>query len=138
MLLTSPCLKPRDLGVDAAADVRLNPQAVDELNDLYREFALQHPDQVVIVDLNRYVCPEGEDAVAIDGVGLREDGAHFTPEGADLVARWLAPQIIATAREGRSSTPDVGASKGVGSEGQSLACPLDLPLMASDAGDTLS
>jgi len=60
MLVTSPCFKPRDLGVDAAADVRLNPQRVDELNDLYWEFARQHADQVVIADLNRLVCPEGE------------------------------------------------------------------------------
>ncbi len=123
MLLTSPCFKPRDLGVDAAADVRLNPQRVDELNDLYWEFARQHADQVVIADLNRLVCPEGEYTdVTIDGVDLREDGVHFTPEGADLVARWLVPEIIAAAREGRSSTPGVGASKGAGSEGESLAC----------------
>jgi hypothetical protein len=123
MLVTSPCFKPRDLGVDAAADVRLNPQRVDELNDLYWEFAQRHADQVVIADLNRLVCPEGEYTdVTIDGVDLREDGVHFTPEGADLVARWLVPEIIAAAREGRSSTPGVGASKGVGSEGQSLAC----------------
>jgi hypothetical protein len=134
MLLTSPCLNPPDLGVDAAADVRLNPQAVDELNDLYREFSRRHPDQVVIVDLNRYVCPEGEDAVAIDGVGLREDGAHFTPEGADIVARWLAPQIIATVPEGRSPTPGAGAS----GEGNSPTCWPDLPLQASDTGDTRS
>ena len=138
MLLTSPCLKPRDLGVDAAADVRLNPQAVDELNDLYREFSRRHADQVVIVDLNRYVCPEGEDAVAIDGVGLREDGAHFTPEGADLVARWLMPQIIAAVPEGGSPTPGAGASGGASGQGGSLACPLDLPLQASDTGDTRS
>jgi len=137
MLLTSPCFKPRDLDVDGAAYVRLNPQAVDELNDLYREFARRHADQVVIVDLNRYVCPEGEYTdVTIDGVDLREDGVHFTPEGADLVARWLAPEIIAAAREGRSSTPGVGASKGASDEEGSLACSLDLPLLASDAGDT--
>jgi peptidoglycan/LPS O-acetylase OafA/YrhL len=123
MLVTSPCFKPRDLGVDAAADVRLNPQRVDELNDLYWEFARQHADQVVVADLNRLACPEGEYTdVTIDGVDLREDGVHFTPEGADLVARWLVPEIIAAAREGRSSTPGVGASKGVGSEGDSLAC----------------
>jgi peptidoglycan/LPS O-acetylase OafA/YrhL len=99
MLLTSPCFKPRDLGLDAPAYVRLNPERVGVLNDLYWEFARQHPDQVVIVDLNRFVCPEGEATdVTIDGVRLREDGVHFTPEGADLVARWLAPEITAAAR----------------------------------------
>jgi peptidoglycan/LPS O-acetylase OafA/YrhL len=139
ILLTSPCFKPRDLGVDSAADVRLNPQRVDELNDLYWEFARQRAAQVVIADLNRLVCPEGEYTdVTIDGVGLREDGVHFTPEGADIVARWLAPQIIAAVPEGRRLTLGVGASGGASGEGESLACSLDLPLLASDAGDSRS
>ncbi len=113
MLLTSPCFKPRDLGLDAAAYVRLDPQRVDDLNDLYWEFARQHADQIVIADLNRLVCPEGEYTdVTIDGVHLREDGVHFTPEGADLVARWLAPEIIAAVPEGRRPTSGVGASGG--------------------------
>jgi peptidoglycan/LPS O-acetylase OafA/YrhL len=115
MLLTSPCFKPPNLGLDAAVyDLLVNPQRLDELNGVYWEFARQHEDQIVVADLNRLVCPEGEDTdVTIDGVRLREDGVHFTPEGADLVARWLAPQIIAAA-EGRRPTSDVGASGGAG------------------------
>jgi peptidoglycan/LPS O-acetylase OafA/YrhL len=127
MLLTSPCFKPRDLDVDGTAYIRLNPQAVDELNDLYREFARQHPDQVVIVDLNSYVCPEGDYTdVTIDGVHLREDGVHFTAEGADVAARWLAPQIIAAVPEGRWPAPAVGASAGMCSDGDSQQCSPDL------------
>jgi len=127
MLLTSPCFKPRDLGLDATARVQLNPERVGELNDLYWEFARQHPDQLVIANLNRFVCPEGEYTdVTIDGIKLREDGVHFTAEGADLVARWLAPEIIAAAPEGRTPTRGAGASQGVGGEGESLACWLDL------------
>ncbi len=111
MLLTSPCFKPRDLGLDAEARVQLNPERVGELNDLYREFARQHADQVAITDLNGFVCPEGEYTdLTIDGVRLREDGAHFTPEGADLVARWLAPQIIAAVPEARRPALGVDAS----------------------------
>jgi peptidoglycan/LPS O-acetylase OafA/YrhL len=126
MLLTSPCFKPRDLGLDAAARLQLNPERVGELNDLYWEFARQHADQTVIVDLNRLVCPEGEYTdVTIDGVRLREDGAHFTPEGADLVARWLAPDIIAAVPDGRQPTPGVDASAGASARAESPACRLD-------------
>jgi peptidoglycan/LPS O-acetylase OafA/YrhL len=118
MLLTAPCFKARDLGLDATARLQLNPERVVELNDLYWEFAQQHPDQTVIVDLNRFVCPEGDytDTI-IDGVRLREDGAHFTPAGADLVARWLAPKIIAALPEGSRPAPGVGASGGASGQG---------------------
>jgi peptidoglycan/LPS O-acetylase OafA/YrhL len=142
MLLTSPCFSPRDLGLDTPAYVRLNPERVGELNDLYWEFARQHADQVVIVDLNRLACPEGDYTdVTIDGVHLREDGVHFTPEGADLVAQWLAPQIVAVA-EGRRPTSEVGASGGASGQGESLACWLDLgstsPSAASKNCSTLA
>jgi peptidoglycan/LPS O-acetylase OafA/YrhL len=118
VLLTSPCFKPRDLGLGADSEARLNPKRVDDLNDVYREFARQHADQVVISDLNGLVCPEGEYTdVTIDGVHLREDGVHFTSAGADLVARWLAPEIIAAVPEGRQPAPGVGASGGASGRG---------------------
>ena len=112
MLLTSPCFKPRDLGLDAEARVPGSiPSVSVSSTSLYREFARQHADQVVIVDLNGFVCPEGEYAdLSIDGVRLRDDGVHFTPEGADFVARWLAPQIIAAVPEGRQPASGVDAS----------------------------
>jgi peptidoglycan/LPS O-acetylase OafA/YrhL/lysophospholipase L1-like esterase len=118
ILLTCPCFKPRDLGLGADSEARLNPERVDDLNDVYWEFSRQHADQVVIADLNGLVCPEGEYTdVTIDGVHLREDGVHFTPEGADLVARWLASEIISVVPEGRRPAPGVGASGGAGGRG---------------------
>ncbi len=118
MLLTAPCFKPRDLEIDAAAKVRLDPQRVKDLNDLYWEFARQHADRVVIADLNHLACPEGEYTdVTIDGVDLREDGVHFTPDGADVVARWLMPEIIAAVPEGHTSALGVSASEDIGSGG---------------------
>jgi peptidoglycan/LPS O-acetylase OafA/YrhL len=115
MLLTAPCFKPRKLALDAGALERLNPRRVAQLNDLYREYALQHAAQVDLVDLSGLVCPEGEYTdLVIDGVKLRDDGVHFTPEGADLVARWLAPQIIeAVGGESRAiSDPDAPVGQG--------------------------
>jgi peptidoglycan/LPS O-acetylase OafA/YrhL len=105
MLLTCPCLKTPNLGLGAAVYDRWSSGPyVDELNDVYWEFARRHEDQIVIADLNRFVCPEGEHTDVTNGI-------HFTAEGADVVARWLAPQIIA-AVEGRrptSNAPDIQA-----------------------------
>ncbi len=76
--------------------------AIGSLNDLYREYAQEHP-EVSIIDLNGYMCPGGEFSdLYVDGVRLRSDGVHFTEDGAPIVARWLAPQITAIA-EGQTA-----------------------------------
>jgi peptidoglycan/LPS O-acetylase OafA/YrhL len=110
MLLTSPCYRPRDLALGVPS-TRFDNRRVGQLNGLYREFARENADQVVIVDLLRLTCPEGVYADDIDGIHMRFDGVHFTPEGADFVARWLAPKIIEAAR-GESGE----ASSAAGSE----------------------
>jgi len=72
------------------------------LNDIYRWFAAQHPDKVVLVDLNAFASPGGKwSDLYIDGVRMSDDGVHFSTGGSTIVARWLAPQIVATA--GRSA-----------------------------------
>ncbi len=68
------------------------------LNDIYREFAAQHPDKVVLVEFNAFACPGDKYSdLYIDGVRMRQDGVHFTTGGSTVVARWLAPQIVAAA-----------------------------------------
>jgi len=99
ILLTSPCFKPRDMALTPTVGGRhLRVWPVGPLNDLYREFERQHPDEVTVADLNGFICPGGEYSdLTVDGVKMRYDGVHFTPEGAAVVARWLAPQIEAAA-----------------------------------------
>jgi peptidoglycan/LPS O-acetylase OafA/YrhL len=94
ILLTAPCFKPRDMALaPTVGGQHLRVWPVGPLNVLYRDFAQQHP-EVSVVDLDGFVCPGGEYSdLTIDGVGIRSDGVHFTPEGAAVVARWLAPQI---------------------------------------------
>jgi peptidoglycan/LPS O-acetylase OafA/YrhL len=94
ILLTAPCFKPRDMALaPTIGGQHLNVWPVEPLNSLYREFAQQHP-QVSVIDLGSFICPGGAYTdLAIDGVKIRSDGVHFTPEGAAIVARWLAPQI---------------------------------------------
>ena len=68
------------------------------LNDIYRKFAAQHPDKVVLVDLNAFASPGGKwSDLYIDGVRMSDDGVHFSTGGSTIVARWLAPQIVAAA-----------------------------------------
>ena len=90
----------------------LNVWPVEPLNDLYREFAQQYPDRVSIIDLNGFMCPDGEYSdLTIDGVKIRSDGVHFTEDGAAIVARWLGPQIEEIVRAGSIAGP--AAASGV-------------------------
>jgi peptidoglycan/LPS O-acetylase OafA/YrhL len=101
ILLTSPCFKARDMALTPTiGGLHLRTWPVEPLNDLYREFEQQHPDEVTVVDLDGFVCPGGEYCdLTIDGAKMRYDGVHFTPEGGGVVARWLAPQIEAVVRQ---------------------------------------
>ena len=43
--------------------------------------------------MNARVSPGGKYADYIDDVLVRADGVHFSSEGADYVASWLAPRL---------------------------------------------
>jgi len=99
VLLTTPYPEKRDLALDGRTN-RVDPGRIDTLNGIYRTLADERPDDVVIVDLNGYLGSLGNPD-ALDGVDLRIDDLHFTPEGSDIVARWLAPRLVQIA-EGES------------------------------------
>lgn len=65
------------------------------LNSVHREVAGERAD-AGLVDLGEYVCPDDECQASIDGVELRSDGVDFEGEGAMLVSRWLAKQLLAS------------------------------------------
>ncbi|MFM8305083.1 MAG: acyltransferase family protein [Actinomycetota bacterium] len=64
------------------------------LNELFRQFAREHPDDVVVVDLAEIVCRGGAPCpVTVDGIVLRpEDGIHYKADG----AAWVSPQLLDT------------------------------------------
>jgi lysophospholipase L1-like esterase len=99
VLLTTPYPEKRDLALDGRTN-RVDPGRIDTLNGIYRTLTEERPHDVVIVDLNGYLDSMGN-ADALDGVDLRIDDLHFTPEGSDIVARWLAPRLVQIA-EGES------------------------------------
>jgi hypothetical protein len=64
------------------------------LNDQYREVADER-DDVEIIDFASEICPSADRCLTeIDGVDLREDTVHFRGDAAQLVARWIAPQLL--------------------------------------------
>ena len=66
----------------------------DCTNALIREYAQDHP-AVVLVDLERYVCPteQGACRARLAGAALRPDGVHYRGRSARLVARWILDQV---------------------------------------------
>ncbi|HTN78465.1 MAG TPA: acyltransferase family protein [Acidimicrobiales bacterium] len=88
VVLTSPYFQARRDIVDADRTA-YNPKRVDHLNELFRRLR-----GVSLLDLNRFLAPDGHYTNdVLDVADVRGDGVHFTPAGADLVARWLAPQL---------------------------------------------
>jgi peptidoglycan/LPS O-acetylase OafA/YrhL len=89
VMLTAP--PPAERSDDGLADARVIP-LLAHLNVLLREFAMQHPDSVKLVDLAGIVCPDGPPCPEyVDGLRLRpRDGGHFFGDGPP----WVAPRLI--------------------------------------------
>jgi lysophospholipase L1-like esterase len=100
MLVTYPFYRPPQWSLLPNGD-ELEQEArgrIETVNELYRRFAAEHPDKVILADMNDFVCPEGKFTdIVIDGVRLRQDGGHFTEAGSLVVALWLVPQIMEVA-----------------------------------------
>ena len=74
-----------------------NPVRVTVWNRLLRAVVAAHPGTQVL-DLNRKLCPNGTFTWTVDGVQVRRDGVHLTPEGARWLAPWLARELRQAAR----------------------------------------
>lgn len=97
LLLTNvPCYhqaSERPSGHDLAPD-RNDPKRAEAVNRVLTGFAAAHPDDTTVLDLAGYLCPGGRFAAEKNGVQMRPDGLHFSRAGANLVWRWLMPQIV--------------------------------------------
>ncbi len=66
-------------------------------NRVLEEVARSQPG-VHLVDLAGWTCFAWPVcSTEVDGVELRPDGVHFTDDGAQVVARWMAPQLVEAA-----------------------------------------
>ena len=64
------------------------PDRVSQWNTMLRNIVAQHRG-VQILDLNKKLCPDGVYTAKVDGIKVRSDGVHLTPEG----VRWLTPWL---------------------------------------------
>jgi lysophospholipase L1-like esterase len=79
-----------------------DPARVDAWNVLLRAAAERH--ETSLLDLNGQICPEGKFTWRIDGIRVRSDGLHFTPEGVRrFIAPWLLPKLARLAVHGPQS-----------------------------------
>jgi lysophospholipase L1-like esterase len=67
---------------------------IDRYNGIERSVAQQDPRDVSIVDLNRYLDPDGHWTDTVDGIKVRTfDRCHLSLQGAAFVAKWLTPKL---------------------------------------------
>ena len=64
----------------------------DEVRSAYADLAARHPNRVTLLSVDDELCPGGRDCPLLerDGVPVRPDGIHFSPEG----AAWLLPLLF--------------------------------------------
>ena len=74
------------------------PRRADAFNRLLRQFVASEAPGASVVDLNRRTAGGAHHYVArVNGVLLRYDGVHFTPQAGRWLAPWLYPQLARAA-----------------------------------------
>ncbi|MDP7723366.1 acyltransferase family protein [Mycobacterium sp. TY814] len=68
------------------------PDRVNQWNTMLRNAIGQRP-KVGIVDLNKKLCPDGVYTAKVDGIKVRSDGVHLTPEGVKWMLPWLEESV---------------------------------------------
>lgn len=68
------------------------PDRVNQWNTMLRNTVAHHPN-VQILDLNKKLCPDGVYTAKVDGIKVRSDGVHLTPEGVKWLTPWLEESL---------------------------------------------
>ena len=68
------------------------PARADHWNTLLRSVIGKRPD-VTVLDLNKKLCPNGYYTSKVDGIKMRIDGVHPTPEAVKWLTPWLADAL---------------------------------------------
>ncbi len=94
VVLTTPFFsRPELVGQTGRDWPEYDPARVDRINALYRDFLANHPGRYRMIDLNKFVSPQGKFSDELNGQVIRGDGVHFTEAGATMVVDWLTPQL---------------------------------------------
>jgi len=68
------------------------PDRVNQWNTMLRN-TVSHHTNVAILDLNKKLCPDGVYSAKVNGVKVRSDGVHLTPEGVKWLTPWLEESV---------------------------------------------
>jgi hypothetical protein len=68
------------------------PARADSWNTLLRSVIGKRPD-VTVLDLNKKLCPDGYYTSKVDGIKMRMDGVHPTPEAVKWLTPWLTDAL---------------------------------------------
>jgi peptidoglycan/LPS O-acetylase OafA/YrhL len=68
------------------------PIRADRWNTLLRSVIGKRPD-VTVLDLNKKMCPDGYYTNKVDGIKMRMDGVHPTPEAVKWLTPWLTDAL---------------------------------------------
>ena len=68
------------------------PARVDAWNELLRGVVAEYPD-ATIADLNEKLSPNGYYQTRVDGIRMRADGVHPTPEAVEWLTPWLVEAV---------------------------------------------
>ncbi len=68
------------------------PERVDRWNSLLRSEIKQRRN-VTLLDLNKKMCPNGYYTTKVDGIKMRSDGVHPTPEAVEWLTPWLTDAL---------------------------------------------
>ena len=68
------------------------PDRANLWNTMLRKTVSHHPG-VAILDLNKKLCPDGVYTAKVDGIKVRSDGVHLTPEGVKWLTPWLEESL---------------------------------------------
>jgi peptidoglycan/LPS O-acetylase OafA/YrhL len=69
-----------------------DPSRVDDWNAIVANTLAANP-TVARLDLNKQLCPDGEFTWNVEGVQVRSDGVHLSPEGVAWLSPWLSDQL---------------------------------------------
>jgi peptidoglycan/LPS O-acetylase OafA/YrhL len=69
-----------------------DPDRVDEWNALLRRIVGKRPN-VMVLDLNKKLGPNGAYTTKVDGIRVRSDGVHPTPEAVKWLTPWLTDAL---------------------------------------------
>jgi peptidoglycan/LPS O-acetylase OafA/YrhL len=67
-------------------------QRMDCINEIFRDVSASNKG-AIIIELGKFICPSNLCRTEIDGIILREDGLHYSNEGAILIYDWLTNQV---------------------------------------------